>query len=127
MLNLIIGGMIAVDPKGSKEVQGGGSKVARMQAVSPLVEAGNVYIPCQGWDSEGKPILSRKAREFLDEVSAFPLGEYDDQADACSQVLRRFMYVILPEIIKEQKRYTPQERFDQDIRDEDYREEGYYD
>lgn len=64
-------GLIAVTPEGGK--------VSRAQAVSPEIEAGNVYLPRQPW-VEG----------FIDECAAFPSGKHDDQVDAASQALRRF-------------------------------------
>jgi predicted phage terminase large subunit-like protein len=72
-------GLIPVEPEGGKE--------ARAAAVSPLVEAGNVYlpstdlIPCPlGW-----PATS--AQEFIEEHAVFPNGTHDDQVDAMTQAL----------------------------------------
>jgi predicted phage terminase large subunit-like protein len=64
-----VGGMLPIEPRGSK--------LARAQAVSPLVEAGNVYLPSSA------PWLS----DFLDEFAVFPFGANDDQVDAFSQGL----------------------------------------
>ena len=47
-------------------------KVARVNAILPLIEGGRVYIP------EQAPWLD----DFLDEVQAFPGGKHDDQVDA---------------------------------------------
>jgi predicted phage terminase large subunit-like protein len=123
MLNMKIGGFVPIDPKGSKEVQGGGSKVARAQAVAPLQEAGNVYLPCEGYNPDGTPILSKEIKDYMDEMGAFPQSEYDDQVDASTQAWRRFIYTILPEIIKKDEREFPEEDFD------DYHEDGesFYD
>ncbi|RLA87425.1 MAG: terminase [Deltaproteobacteria bacterium] len=52
-------------------------KVMRARIVSPLVEAGKVHLP------ERAPWLA----DFLDEVTAFPNSEHDDQVDAMSQAL----------------------------------------
>jgi predicted phage terminase large subunit-like protein len=79
MLNLKVGGMVPVDPKNSKEVSGGGSKVARASAVSPLLESGNIFLPCSGFNPDGSPILDRWVRDIVEECAAFPLGEFDDQ------------------------------------------------
>lgn len=68
-----IPGIIAVTPQGSKE--------ARVAAVSPLIEAGNVYLP--------NPELHPWVQEFIDECAAFPKGSHDDQVDAMSQALLR--------------------------------------
>lgn len=68
-LSKLIPGIIAVNPKGSKE--------SRAQAVSPFVEAGNVHIPADApWVSD-----------FLFELCNFPKAGHDDQVDALSQVL----------------------------------------
>jgi predicted phage terminase large subunit-like protein len=60
-------------------VEPDGEKTARMRAVSPLCEAGNVWIP------EEAPFVT----DFLGEVTTVPLAANDDQADAMSQTLRR--------------------------------------
>lgn len=72
-LREVVSGIVAVDPKGSKE--------ARARAVAPLVEAGNVYVP----DPSHHPWVVA----FLDECASFPRGTHDDQVDAMSQALRR--------------------------------------
>ena len=55
------------------------SKTARAQAVTPEIEAGNVFLPTQaGW-----------LPEFLLEVEQFPAGAHDDQVDALTQALSR--------------------------------------
>jgi predicted phage terminase large subunit-like protein len=66
-------GLIAVNPEGGKEV--------RAHAVSPQIEAGNVYLP----DATIAPWIGG----FIDECAAFPNGAYDDQVDAMSQALVR--------------------------------------
>ena len=55
-------------------------KVARVNAVSPLIEAGKVYIP------ESAPWV----HEFIEECSSFPTGEHDDQVDTMSQAMSYF-------------------------------------
>jgi predicted phage terminase large subunit-like protein len=64
-------GLIAVEPKGSKE--------ARVSAISPFIEAGNVFLPRNAaW-----------LEDFLGEWTSFPKGEHDDTVDAGSQALDR--------------------------------------
>lgn len=67
-----VSGLIPVEPQGSKE--------ARASAVSPDIEAGNVYLP------EGAPWV----QDFVEECAAFPNGTNDDQVDAMTQALLRF-------------------------------------
>ena len=66
-----VGGVVAVQPRGSKE--------ARAHAVAPLVEAGNVFLP----DPQVEPWVE----DFMDEWAAVPNGEYWDQVDASGQAL----------------------------------------
>jgi predicted phage terminase large subunit-like protein len=68
-----ISGLIEVEPQGSKE--------SRAAAVTPQVEAGNVYLP----ERELHPWVS----DFIEEHASFPNGAHDDQVDACSQALAR--------------------------------------
>lgn len=58
-------------------VKVGGDKVVRAYAVTPLIEAGRVYLP------EGAPWLY----DYVEELSAFPAGQFDDQVDSTTQVL----------------------------------------
>ncbi len=53
-------------------------KVVRAYAVTPLIEAGRVFLP------ESAPWLL----EFIEELSAFPNGEFDDEVDSTSMALR---------------------------------------
>jgi predicted phage terminase large subunit-like protein len=54
-----------------------GSKVARAAAISPLFEAGNVYLPrFAGW-----------ADDYVNELCTFPNAAHDDQVDCTSQGL----------------------------------------
>ena len=68
-----VSGLTPVHPKESK--------IARAYAVSPLAEAGNVYLP----DSS----IASWIHDFVEECSAFPNGTHDDQVDACTQALKR--------------------------------------
>jgi predicted phage terminase large subunit-like protein len=58
-----------------------GSKTARASAISPCIEAGNVYLP------EHEPWVS----DFLVECDSFPAGKNDDQVDAMVHALARLM------------------------------------
>ncbi len=52
-------------------------KIARVHAVTPLIEAGRVFLPKDKfW-----------VKEFTDECEDFPNGEYDDVVDSLSQFL----------------------------------------
>lgn len=68
-----ISGLIPVEPQGSKE--------ARANAVSPQIEAGNVYLP--------DPSIAPWIHDFIEECAAFPTGAHDDQVDAMTQALLR--------------------------------------
>jgi predicted phage terminase large subunit-like protein len=52
-------------------------KLARAQAVTPLIEAGKVYLP------ESASWLS----DFIDEMATFPSGAHDDAVDSTTQAL----------------------------------------
>lgn len=69
-------GLVAVNPTDSKS--------ARAQAVSPFVEAGNVWLPDTAialFDPDG----------LIDECAAFPNSAHDDQVDAMSQAVSRLL------------------------------------
>ena len=57
-----------------------GTKVERLNAVSPQFEAGNVYIP--------HPSIAPWVHDYVEELVAFPNAPTDDQVDATSQALR---------------------------------------
>jgi len=74
MLQCEITGILPVNPEGGK--------IARAAAISPLVEAGNVYLPhpdCAPW-----------VKDFIEECAAFPNSAHDDQVDAMTQALLRW-------------------------------------
>jgi len=76
----IIPGLIPVEPRESK--------IARAQAVSPLVEAGNVFIPSSELVEEGEETARYPfVGPFVAELSVFPVGDNDDRVDALSQAL----------------------------------------
>ena len=60
-----------------------GGKVARAAAVSPLIEASNVYLP--------HPDYAPWVGDFIEECAAFPNGAHDDQVDAMTQALLRWI------------------------------------
>ena len=69
------------DVDGLIEVTPEGGKIARAHAVSPQVEAGNIYLP--------HPACAPWIEAFVEETAAFPNGRYDDQVDAMTQALNR--------------------------------------
>ena len=71
-----IDGIIAVEPEGGK--------VARANAISYLIEAGNVYLP---QDEEW-------VEEFIDEWSKFPNAEHDDEVDCGTQALNKMRMIL---------------------------------
>lgn len=68
-------GIVPEEPQGSKQ--------ARLSAVAPLIEAGNVWLPT----SELAPWTD----DLIEETAAFPSGAHDDQVDAMSQALNRLL------------------------------------
>lgn len=66
-----ISGVIPVKPRESK--------VVRASAITPMVEAGNVYLP-ENANFTG---------DFVEEMSNFPSGKNDDMVDCASQALNR--------------------------------------
>ena len=67
-----VAGLIPVEPRGDK--------VARVNAITPDFESGNVYFP----DPSVQPWVERT---FEPEIFSFPNGKNDDQVDAMSQAL----------------------------------------
>ena len=57
----------------------GNDKITRVHSVSPLFEAGMVWVPDETW-----------AEELVEEVAAFPNGEFDDLVDSMTQALMRY-------------------------------------
>ena len=75
-------GLVAVKPKALGSATDN-SKRGRAQAILWLVEAGNVYLPA--------PSVAPWVEGFLSECASFPLGAHDDQVDAMTMALGRFM------------------------------------
>lgn len=69
-LNSEVGGLVPVSVSGSKE--------ARLQAVSPMFESANVFLPRAHWIDA-----------YISELCDFPNAANDDQVDATSQALER--------------------------------------
>jgi predicted phage terminase large subunit-like protein len=57
----------------------GNDKMVRVNAVADLFSSGKVWAPDTRW-----------AREVIEEVAAFPVGEHDDFVDTTTQALLRF-------------------------------------
>lgn len=70
-----IPGVVAVNPEGGK--------AARVNAVSHVIEAGNVWLP--------HPDDCPWVEDFIEECTQFPLGRHDDDVDAMSQALNRLI------------------------------------
>lgn len=69
-----IPGLVSYSSKDSKE--------ARLFAVSPFFESGNVFIPHKD--------IANWANDFIEELVNFPNSLNDDQVDACSQAIVSF-------------------------------------
>ena len=74
MLSREIPGILPVNPSGGK--------IARASGVSPLIEAGNVFLP--------HPQMFPWVDGLIEECAAFPNGAHDDQVDAMTQLLLRW-------------------------------------
>lgn len=79
-LKSTVGGIIPVNPEGSKE--------ARANAIAPFCFAGNVHLP----DSSLLPNVG----ELLEETKSFPASPNDDTVDAMSQALKELLLRPLP-------------------------------
>jgi predicted phage terminase large subunit-like protein len=69
-----IPGIIGINPEGGK--------VSRVNAVSAYIESGNTFLPRN----------TEWVHDFVEEAASFPNGKNDDQVDAMSQALHRFIY-----------------------------------
>lgn len=81
MLGRKVAGIVPVEPDGGKE--------ARAAAVSPLVEAGNVWLPAS-MGPDGEPFMPW-ADDVIEEAAGFPTAKHDDDVDAMSQALNRLI------------------------------------
>ena len=59
-----------------------GGKYAQAQAVQPLFEAGNVYVP--------SPELDESIEDYINQFTAFPNGTHDDEVDSTCQGLNYY-------------------------------------
>jgi predicted phage terminase large subunit-like protein len=76
--------MLQKDVHAMVPVQPDGDKVARMSAVSPLIEAGNVFLP--------HPLIAGWVNAYIEQCCSFPNAPHDDYVDETSQALRHLMY-----------------------------------
>jgi predicted phage terminase large subunit-like protein len=66
----------------------GNDKIARVNAIAPLFEAGIIWCPDTRW-----------ADELMEDCAAFPNGDHDDLVDSTSQALLRFRqggFIMMP-------------------------------
>lgn len=75
MLSRSVPGLIPVEPEGGK--------VARANAASPFVEAGNVWLPIAE--------LLPGVEDLVEEAAGFPNGAHDDAVDAMTQAVNRLL------------------------------------
>ena len=61
-----------------------GGKISRVNAISPAIESGHVFLP--------DPSKAPWASDYVDQWTAFPNSKYDDMVDATSQALARMIY-----------------------------------
>ena len=57
----------------------GNDKIARLNSVSDLFASGKVWAPDRRW-----------AKDVIEEIAAFPVGEHDDYVDTTTQALMRY-------------------------------------
>ncbi len=57
----------------------GNDKMVRLNAVADLFASGTVWAPDTRW-----------AREVIEEIASFPVGEHDDYVDTTTQALLRY-------------------------------------
>jgi len=75
MLNHRVPGIVPEEPDGSKE--------ARAAAISPLQEAGNLWLPA--------PELAPWVGDYIEEMAGFPTAAHDDEVDQTSQAVKRLI------------------------------------
>lgn len=85
-------GLVAVNPQGGK--------IARVNAISGIIEAGNVYLPRN----------SSFTDKFIEECAVFPRGAHDDMVDSMSQALNREYFMDAAEK-PERKKHSRQFEF----------------
>ncbi|MEK3853438.1 phage terminase large subunit [Cytobacillus sp. FSL H8-0458] len=100
MLRNKLSGIIPVNPQGGK--------IARVNAISDYIQAGNVWLP------KDEPWVE----EFIEEWAAFPRGKHDDDVDSASQALNKlfYYYAEIPEP-SDPDNPTPEERYQSMVND----------
>lgn len=73
-----VAGLVPRSPKGSKD--------SRVNAVSGMIESGNVWLPDPGV-SDDKDVDRSFVHNYVDELAAFPHGSNDDQVDVTTMAL----------------------------------------
>ena len=61
-----------------------GGKISRVNAISPAIESGHVFLP--------DPAKAPWVTDYIDQWVAFPNSKHDDMVDATSQALARMIY-----------------------------------
>ena len=61
-----------------------GGKISRVNAISPAIESGHVFLP--------DPAKAPWVNDYIEQWIAFPNGKNDDMVDATSQALARMIY-----------------------------------
>ena len=61
-----------------------GGKISRVNAVSPAIESGHVFLP--------DPAKASWVNDYIEQWVSFPNGKHDDMVDATSQALARMIY-----------------------------------
>jgi predicted phage terminase large subunit-like protein len=79
-------------------VQPLGGKISRVNAISPAIESGHVFVP--------DPAKAPWVAEYIDQFTAFPNARNDDMVDATSQALNRMIYCS-GEVWEERERKQP--------------------
>lgn len=75
------------------------SKASRVNAVSPMIEAGNVFLP------HGAPFTGA----FIEECAAFPNAQHDDRVDAMSQALNYLLSTYARDPLNKDMSHLPKE------------------
>jgi predicted phage terminase large subunit-like protein len=77
----------------------GNDKMVRLNAVADLFSSGKIWAPDTRW-----------AREVIEEMAAFPVGEHDDYVDTTTQALLRYRqggFISLDSDEKDDRYYAP--------------------
>ena len=61
-----------------------GGKISRVNAISPAIESGHVFLP--------DPAKAPWVADYMDQWAMFPNAKHDDMVDATSQALARIIY-----------------------------------